>query len=379
MSTRVTRSKSKQPQGEASGEQSQQQSSAATASKRTANGRKRKKSSNTADEERAESEPTLQLETTDGGDKTAGQQLKLVAADGQQQDDAGKHTETQREDGSRAQNESKDGERNGDGSVEGWQDGHDSDTDYHEPQSPTQLLTLEQTDHRTAASSTPPSLPDDIDLSPVIINRAPVLTLWAAVLAHLGPAKLPWLSSLTVGKAVAAMLAQSRGRSLGLFEPSADRGRKRQKTPEEKEREEADVQVLGIKVHIARVDGHVYATISNKPVNAPQCDRYVHQHFGANRPRVIAVMKYLTHCILARGADGEADVTGRYSFTVYEQIRPTLANGQAPGWGQKGELDLKKMVLIAKNELESAKTEGIQLHLTTNYEMQNGAEQTELE
>ena len=372
MSTRVTRSRSKQQHSDAGGEPSQNSSDVSTAKRPTVSGLKRK-SKNDVTEEKSESEPTLQLEAAEDGDKQAGQQLKLVAGDNSAEETAERREDEQKEGTSKENNGSADKEkREGDDKVDGWQDGHDSDTDYHEPQSPTQLVTLQQTDHRTAGGA-PPSLPDDIDLSPVIINRAPVLTLWAAVLAHLGPAHLPWLSALTVGKAIAGMLAQSRGRAIGIYEPQSDRGHKRQKTPEEKAREEHDVQVLGIKVHMARLNEHVVATISNKPVNASQCDRYIHQHFGANRPRVIAAMKYLVHCLLARGADGESDITGRYSFTLYESFRPCTANGQAPGWGQKGELDLRKIVEIGKNELESAKTEGTQLHLTTtSNETQDG-------
>ena len=372
MSTRVTRSRSQQ---QSSDELQPQHSSDATTTKRTASGRKRKGKSN-ADNEKAESEPTLRLEAAGDGVKQAGQQLKLVAADDKESDQTQQPKEEQRE--KEDNRDTKSGKDENEslvaGEEGGWQDGHDSDTDYHEPQSPTQLVTLQQTDHRTAAAATPPSLPDDIDLSPVTINRAPVLTLWAAVLAHVGPAQLPWLSALTVGKAIAGMLAQSRGRSLGIFEPSADRTRKRQKTADEQQHEVADVQVLGIKVHMARVDQLALATISNKPVNASQCDRYVHQHLGGDRPRVMAVMRYVAQCLLARGVDGEADITGRYSFTLYEQFRPTLNNGQAPGWGQKGELDLRKMVEIGKNELESAKKEGTQLHLTTDADIQNGEE-----
>ncbi|HKL63094.1 MAG TPA: hypothetical protein VJ883_06985, partial [Woeseiaceae bacterium] len=50
------------------------------------------------------------------------------------------------------------------------------------------------------------------------INRAPVLTLWAAVVAErLGFARD---EALTLGRAVAGLNAYSKGRSLGLFEPS---------------------------------------------------------------------------------------------------------------------------------------------------------------
>jgi hypothetical protein len=49
------------------------------------------------------------------------------------------------------------------------------------------------------------------------INRAPVLTLWGAVVAHrLG---FNWQTSLTLGKALAGLNAQAKGRRLGIFKP----------------------------------------------------------------------------------------------------------------------------------------------------------------
>ncbi|MHC4713533.1 MAG: hypothetical protein ACYTAN_09740, partial [Planctomycetota bacterium] len=51
----------------------------------------------------------------------------------------------------------------------------------------------------------------------VLINRAPVLTLWASVVAeHLG---YDPDTALTLGKAVAGLNAQSKGRMLGIFGP----------------------------------------------------------------------------------------------------------------------------------------------------------------
>ena len=58
----------------------------------------------------------------------------------------------------------------------------------------------------------------------VKVNRAPVLTLWGAVVAErLGYARD---TALTFGKCVAGLNAQSKGRSLGIFsEPKpAERG-----------------------------------------------------------------------------------------------------------------------------------------------------------
>ena len=50
------------------------------------------------------------------------------------------------------------------------------------------------------------------------INRAPVLTLWAAVVAErLGFA---WEEALTLGRAVAGLNAYAKGKALGLFTPT---------------------------------------------------------------------------------------------------------------------------------------------------------------
>jgi hypothetical protein len=52
----------------------------------------------------------------------------------------------------------------------------------------------------------------------ISINRAPVLTLWAAVVAQrLG---FDEDEALTMGKAVAGLNAQTKGRSLGIFTES---------------------------------------------------------------------------------------------------------------------------------------------------------------
>ena len=57
------------------------------------------------------------------------------------------------------------------------------------------------------------------------INRAPVLTLWAAVVAE----RLGYDSAaaLTLGRAVAGLNAQAKGRRLHIFEESAAAGSER--------------------------------------------------------------------------------------------------------------------------------------------------------
>jgi hypothetical protein len=56
------------------------------------------------------------------------------------------------------------------------------------------------------------------------INRAPVLTLWGAVVAEqLG---FDQEEALTLGKAVAGLNAQSKGQRLGIFKPGKEKGEK---------------------------------------------------------------------------------------------------------------------------------------------------------
>src|SRR5512147_3093203 len=65
------------------------------------------------------------------------------------------------------------------------------------------------------------------------INRAPVLTLWAAVVAErLG---FDWQEALTLGRAVAGLNAYAKGVRLGLFTPSPPEVREKRKKLRPKE------------------------------------------------------------------------------------------------------------------------------------------------
>ncbi|KPK58689.1 MAG: hypothetical protein AMK73_09045, partial [Planctomycetes bacterium SM23_32] len=56
----------------------------------------------------------------------------------------------------------------------------------------------------------------------VMINRAPVLTLWAAVVAErMGYGED---AALTMGKVLAGLNAQSKGRMLGIYGPPKGHG-----------------------------------------------------------------------------------------------------------------------------------------------------------
>jgi hypothetical protein len=72
------------------------------------------------------------------------------------------------------------------------------------------------------------------------INRAPVLTLWAAVVAvRFG---YDQKEALTLAKAVTGLNAQSKGRRLGLFEDKKDEAEK----PEAKEEKSVKLEYVEI-------------------------------------------------------------------------------------------------------------------------------------
>jgi hypothetical protein len=163
----------------------------------------------------------------------------------------------------------------------------------------------------------------------VKINRAPVLTLWAAVVAR--RLDYEWDTALTLGKAVAGLNAQSKGRHLGLFtepdQPSA---------PKTKATERPDaVAILGRQVPISHTAAGVRATAKGQPIQPDSVQRYLNQRFGADLSRVQAAMEDLASSFTPRQLAAQA-------YALYEQFRPAVPEGTR-GWGAKGELDLQRL------------------------------------
>ena len=97
------------------------------------------------------------------------------------------------------------------------------------------------------------------------INRAPVLTLWAAVVAErLG---FDRDTSLTLGQAVAGLSAYAKGVSLGILEPRPDlvheQGRRLV------EGEQLQVGLLGRAVPVVRTPDGLRAVSKGKPGKSP--------------------------------------------------------------------------------------------------------------
>jgi hypothetical protein len=161
----------------------------------------------------------------------------------------------------------------------------------------------------------------------ILINRAPVLTLWAATVAErLGFSRD---EALSLGKAVAGLTAQSKGRHLGIYKAAP----KEIKEARAKKRgEEFFVELCGRQIPAVNTEGGVRAVSKGRMMDAPSTERYLKSKFGESLEAARAAMRELAKSMRPEELDARA-------FGLYEQFRPSIPGGTA-GWGAKGTLDL---------------------------------------
>ena len=167
----------------------------------------------------------------------------------------------------------------------------------------------------------------------VTINRAPVLTLWAAVVAEcLG---FDHDEALTLGKAVAGLTAQSKGQRLGIFTPSPEAVRK-ERANKAKAAGVLRVALLGRAVPVLRTDFGLRAVDKEqKPMAPTSVEKYLQSKFGERLREVRSAMEKLAQ---SQGPEALANK----AFQLYEAFRPEIPKDE-PGWGAKGILSLEKI------------------------------------
>ena len=169
------------------------------------------------------------------------------------------------------------------------------------------------------------------------VNRAPVLTLWAAVVAE----RLGYnpQEALTLGRSVAGLNAQSKGRRLGIY-PEAEAAPAEEKKPRQEPEHLTTVEVLGRKVPAAQTEKGIRAVENGRPIHPESVQRYLEGKFKNNYTSVRAAMEEL-----ARSYD--QDELAQKAFHLYESFRPEVPEGTR-GWGAQGELDLEKLRRLEK-------------------------------
>ncbi len=170
----------------------------------------------------------------------------------------------------------------------------------------------------------------------VAVNRAPVLTLWAAVVAErLGN---DWSAALTLGRAVAGLNAQAKGRALGIYharEPAPG------ESPSRPARgEQLWVSVCGRSVPARETPDGLRAVSGEETIEPESVERDLERAFGDRYGDVRQAMEQL-----AASLPPERLEAG--SYDLYERFRPKISPGRS-GWGQKGALDLGLIRSLAR-------------------------------
>lgn len=169
------------------------------------------------------------------------------------------------------------------------------------------------------------------------INRAPVLTLWATVVAErLGYDED---TALTLGKAVAGLNAQSKGKKLGIYEEKSEDEKKEEKKKEKAAKPEF-IELLGRGIPAVKTPKGLRAAIKGEPIHAESVQTYLEQKFKDDLDDTRKAMEKLAKAYTPKQLESKA-------YDLYEKFRPEIPEG-VKGWGAKGELDLDYIRSLAE-------------------------------
>ena len=186
---------------------------------------------------------------------------------------------------------------------------------------------------RSAGTADDPKAERAECMSSILVNRAPVLTLWAAVVAErLGH---PPDTALTLGRAIAGSAARVKARNIGREERKADRDAEAPRLAEI--HLTAPAFLLGKTIRLLPDDnGELRAADGDRPADPAAAERYLVKAFGARLTEVRTAMAMLA----ARYEPAELN---RIGFRLYERFRPDVPPGNA-GWAAKAVLEVDKIL-----------------------------------
>ena len=173
----------------------------------------------------------------------------------------------------------------------------------------------------------------------ITINRAPALTLWAAIVAE----RLGFThdEALTLGRAVAGLNAYSKGRALGIFKPTPKDVRAKREA-KAKAKQVIQVELLHRAVPVVQTPEGLRALSKEQPVAPASVEKYLSSKFKDALGPVSTAMAELAH-----SRDAEELAAGAYG--LYEQFRPAIPAGES-GWGAAGTLSLATIRKLAKEK-----------------------------
>jgi len=169
-------------------------------------------------------------------------------------------------------------------------------------------------------------------MAEIRVNRAPFLTLWATVVARrLGHDED---TSLTLGRAVAGLTAQSKGRRLGIYTPSSDEAREALR----EQRAEAGaetVTMMGCAIPCVQTTEGLRALNKASPIDPATVRKYMLGRFKEQLPLVEGKLVQLAEAVDPAELD-------RTAMNLYMRLRPQVPKGHE-GWGKIGVLNMRTL------------------------------------
>ena len=159
--------------------------------------------------------------------------------------------------------------------------------------------------------------------------------MWAAVVAERLGFKRD--EALTLGKTLAGLNAQAKGRRLGIFKPRAGEiGEARR----QKRGEEFFIEIMGRGISAKMTEEGIRAVAGDATVAPEAVERYLKSKFGERLGDVEEALRDLANAF-------SPDKLAAIAFDLYEEFRPHIPSGTR-GWGAKGALDLVQIRSLAR-------------------------------
>lgn len=135
--------------------------------------------------------------------------------------------------------------------------------------------------------------------------------------------------ALTLGRAVAGLNAQSKGKRLGIFQPTEESLRAAR---DEQPKESFDVELLHRAVPVIATLQGIRALDKGKPANPASVEKYLASKFGEH-------LADAEHAMAELAKSHSPQELAAVAYSLYEKFRPDIPEG-VQGWGAKGILDL---------------------------------------
>ena len=168
----------------------------------------------------------------------------------------------------------------------------------------------------------------------VMINRSPVLTLWATIVAMNLYPDLSLVEGLSLGSAVASHTAKAKGASLGIFHKKDEEvagDAQSSSTPKDEK-----FEILGVQVQATKTDMGLRSIVEGEVQDPNKTWYLLKKRFQDSLGFVMDKMDTAAKCA------GDSDELRAVAYQYYVHIRPDIPQG-TKGWGAHGRLETRKL------------------------------------